>query len=73
MELPLVKSARVLKLYPDNLVIAIEEREPYALWQRDGKVAVIAADGTSSTNSTTTAFLACHSWSRRRREAAARI
>ena len=46
MELPLVKSARVLKLYPDNLVIAIEEREPYALWQRDGKVAVIAADGT---------------------------
>ncbi len=46
MQLPLVKSARVLKLYPDHLVIAIEEREPNALWQRDGKVAVIAADGT---------------------------
>ncbi len=46
MQLPLVKSVRVLKLYPDHLVIALEEREPYALWQRDGKVAVIAADGT---------------------------
>jgi cell division protein FtsQ len=46
MQLPLVKSARVLKLYPDHLVIALEEREPNALWQREGKVAVIAADGT---------------------------
>jgi cell division protein FtsQ len=46
MQLPLVKSARVLKLYPDHLVIALEEREPNALWQRNGKVAVIAADGT---------------------------
>jgi cell division protein FtsQ len=46
IQLPLVKSARVLKFYPDRLVIALEEREPNALWQRDGKVAVIAADGT---------------------------
>ncbi len=45
MQLPLVKTARVLKLYPDRLVISIEEREPAALWQRDGKIAVVAADG----------------------------
>jgi cell division protein FtsQ len=41
-----VKSARVLKFYPDRLVIAIEERVPAALWQRDGKIAVVSADGT---------------------------
>ncbi len=45
LELPLVKAARVLKFYPDRLVIAIEEREPSALWQRDGKIAVVSADG----------------------------
>lgn len=45
LALPMVKSARVLKLYPDRLVIAIEERRPYALWQRDGQIAVVAADG----------------------------
>ena len=46
LQLPLVKSARVLKFYPDRLVIAIEERVPAALWQRDGKIAVVSADGT---------------------------
>lgn len=45
MKAPLVKSARVMKLYPDRLVIAIEERQPSALWQRDGRVAVISEDG----------------------------
>ncbi len=45
MQVPLVKSARVMKLYPDRLVIAIEERQPTALWQRDGRVAVISEDG----------------------------
>lgn len=46
MTLPLVKDARVLKFYPDRLVINIVEREPSALWQRDGAISVIAADGT---------------------------
>lgn len=45
MQLPLVKTARVLKLYPDRLVIAIEERQPYALWQRDGHVAIVDSEG----------------------------
>jgi len=45
LQVPLIKSARVAKLYPDRLVIAVEEREPYALWQLGGKVMVIAQDG----------------------------
>lgn len=43
--LPLVHSATVRKLYPDGVVINIVEREPYALWQVDGDVYVIAEDG----------------------------
>lgn len=45
-KLPLVKSAQVRKLFPDTLSVTIEERAPYALWQLDGTVAVIADDGT---------------------------
>jgi cell division protein FtsQ len=45
MDIPLVESARVLKLYPNRLVIALEERKPFALWQRDGHLSVVAADG----------------------------
>lgn len=45
MQVPLVKSARVMKLYPNRLVVAIEERQPSALWQRDGRVAVVSEDG----------------------------
>lgn len=43
---PWIADATVLKLYPGRLHIAITERVPFALWQRDGKVAVIDADGT---------------------------
>jgi cell division protein FtsQ len=42
---PLIKEASVAKLYPDRLLIEIEEREPYALWQQNGQVRIIAADG----------------------------
>lgn len=45
MAVPLVRSARVMKLYPNRLVIAIEERRPHALWQQDGRVTVVADDG----------------------------
>ena len=45
-KLPLVKSAQVRKLFPDTLAITIEERVPYALWQLDGAVSVVAEDGT---------------------------
>jgi cell division protein FtsQ len=43
---PLIKSASVRKLYPNELVVTLTEREPYALWQRNGELFVIAADGT---------------------------
>jgi cell division protein FtsQ len=42
---PWVADATVLKLYPGMLHIAITEREPFALWQKDRKVSVISADG----------------------------
>ena len=43
---PWISDATVLKLYPDRLRIEIKERKPFALWQKDGRVALIAADGT---------------------------
>jgi cell division protein FtsQ len=43
---PWIADAAVLKLYPDRLQIAITERKAFALWQKDGRVNVIAADGT---------------------------
>lgn len=42
---PRIADARVRKFYPDRLEIAIEEREAFARWQRDGKVYLIARDG----------------------------
>jgi cell division protein FtsQ len=44
--IPHVKEAGVAKLFPDRLLITIEERRPFALWQKDGHVHVVAADGT---------------------------
>jgi cell division protein FtsQ len=43
---PWISDATVLKLYPDRLRISIRERSPLALWQKDGRVTVIATDGT---------------------------
>jgi cell division protein FtsQ len=43
---PMIKSAAVRKLYPNELVITLTEREPHALWQLKGELFVIAADGT---------------------------
>ncbi|WP_244532367.1 cell division protein FtsQ/DivIB [Methylocapsa palsarum] len=45
-KLALVKEASVTKLYPDRLLIEIEERQPFALWQKDGHVNIVASDGT---------------------------
>ena len=41
----LVKQASVRKLYPNRIVIDIVERTPTALWQKDGQVKTISADG----------------------------
>ncbi len=44
--IPWIAEATVRKLYPDRLQITVTEREPFALWQMQGKVTAIAADGT---------------------------
>jgi cell division protein FtsQ len=43
---PWIADASVLKLYPGRLHIGIKERVPFALWQKDGTVSLIASDGT---------------------------
>ena len=45
--LPIVKDASITKLYPDRLLIEIEERSPFALWQHGGKLRVVAEDGVA--------------------------
>lgn len=42
---PLIQEVSVTKLYPDRLLIEVEERQAAALWQKDGAVKVVAADG----------------------------
>jgi cell division protein FtsQ len=42
---PWIADATVLKLYPGQLQIDIVERSPFALWQQDGRLSVIADDG----------------------------
>jgi cell division protein FtsQ len=42
---PLVKQASVRKLYPNQIVVEIVERTPYGVWQKDGQLRAIAADG----------------------------
>jgi cell division protein FtsQ len=43
---PWIADAAVLKLYPNRLQITITERHAFALWQKAGRISVIAADGT---------------------------
>lgn len=48
--LPWVRSATVARRLPDTLVIEVVERTPFALWQRQGRLAVIDASGKVLTN-----------------------
>jgi cell division protein FtsQ len=43
---PWIADATVLKLYPGRLQIRITERKAFALWQKNGEISVISADGT---------------------------
>jgi cell division protein FtsQ len=43
---PWITQAAVLKLYPGRLRIEIKERKAFALWQNEGRIYLIAADGT---------------------------
>ncbi len=42
---PWIADATILKLYPGRLQIDIVERSAFALWQENGRLAVIASDG----------------------------
>jgi cell division protein FtsQ len=42
---PWIADATVLKLYPGHLQIDLVERTAFALWQREGRLSVIADDG----------------------------
>ena len=53
---PLVKQASVRKLYPGQIVIELVERTPAALWQRDGEIKTISADGAVIDELRDTAF-----------------
>jgi cell division protein FtsQ len=43
---PWIAEASVQTLYPGRLQISVTEREAFALWQHDGSVFVVSADGT---------------------------
>src|SRR4029079_4764386 len=53
---PWIAEATVLKLYPSRLHIAITEREAFALWQQNGRISVIADDGTVVERGVSTSF-----------------
>ncbi|CCE01840.1 cell division protein FtsQ/DivIB [Bradyrhizobium sp. STM 3809] len=42
---PWIADATVQKFFPNQLQIDIVERKPFALWQQDGRLSVIADDG----------------------------
>jgi len=44
-KLPWVKTASLKKLFPDSVEIRITERQPYAVWQHDGKLSLTDRDG----------------------------
>jgi len=43
--LPIVAEASVRKLYPNRLIVDLVEREPAAIWQKDGALNLVSADG----------------------------
>lgn len=43
---PLVREASVRKLYPGEVTISLTEREPAAIWQLNGELFLVSADGT---------------------------
>lgn len=44
--LPWVRTATVERRLPDTIFLRLVEREPFALWQQNGKLALIDRDGT---------------------------
>lgn len=48
-DLPWVRQAHILRLFPSTLKVTIEERVPYAMWQHKGKHYWIDHDGVAIT------------------------
>ncbi len=44
-KLPWVRGSTIERMLPDTILISIVEREPLALWQKDGKLHLIDAEG----------------------------
>lgn len=44
---PLIADASIKKFYPNRVLIEVTERSPFALWQQEGHVSVVSADGTA--------------------------
>jgi len=51
-----VKSATVMRLLPDSVVIAVQERHLLAVWQHNGQVAVIDNDGVVASTASPSGF-----------------
>jgi cell division protein FtsQ len=43
--LPWIRHAQVMRLLPSTLQVLVEERIPYAVWQKDGQTYVVDAEG----------------------------
>lgn len=52
-----VDRAIVRRLWPDRIVVQIIERQPYALWQHDGKVQVVDVSGEVISDADPTKFV----------------
>lgn len=44
-EIPWVSDVQVKKLYPGRIVVSLTERQPFALWQDDGRLKVVDRTG----------------------------
>lgn len=44
--LPWVEDAQLRKIYPGTLSVALQERQPFGLWQHGSSVSIIEADGS---------------------------
>jgi cell division protein FtsQ len=62
---PWIAEATVLKLYPDRLQIGITERQPFALWQKDGSSRSSPRMAPYSSLTSRAASPACRWWSAR--------
>ena len=49
-KLPWVKSATVERRLPDTIYVKLQEREPVALYQKDGKLALVDSEGVILSN-----------------------